>query len=76
VEKGDSGKNYDTGLKSEHIASQSIDLMDYNPVHCAARIVKLSARSICCFAYPNSQSQTTQHAGAVLVRENSGFSAI
>jgi hypothetical protein len=76
VEKGDSGNNYDTELNSEQSASQSIGLMGLNSVHNAARIVKLSARSTYCFAYPYSQSQTTQRAGAALERENSGFSAI
>jgi hypothetical protein len=76
VEKGDSGKNYDTELNSEQNASQSIGLMGLNSVHDAARIVKLSVGSAYCFAYPYSQSQTTQRAGVVLERENSGFSAI
>tara|TARA_B100000029_G_scaffold509614_1_gene599210 strand:- start:275 stop:511 length:237 start_codon:yes stop_codon:yes gene_type:complete len=76
VEKGDSVNNYDTGLYLEQKGSQSIDLMGFNPVTKAAEIVRLGGCPIYCFAYPYSQSQNSQLTGAVLERENSGFSAI
>ena len=75
MEIGEGNSSHNTELKSGYNASQSIDLMGFSSVLLAPKITKFSGCFTGGLAHPQSQRLLPQRAGAVLERENSGFSA-
>ena len=72
---GEDNSSHNTELKSGYGASQSIDLMGFSSVLFAPKIIQFSVCFTGGLAHPQSQRLSPQRAGAVLERENSGFSA-
>ncbi|MBT4059228.1 MAG: hypothetical protein HOE69_02850 [Euryarchaeota archaeon] len=73
MEIGEDNSSHNTEIESKHDASQSIDLMGSNLV---LPIAKTVSQSVCfddCLN-PVIPEIDAQQAGAVLERENSGFS--